>query len=981
MEIFTRQRIFRTFLILLIFSIQRDAFGALISSKSPGGDWQATSTWVGGKVPEAGDDVEISPGTNVTISGSFSCKSLTIPQSQQTAASLTFIGNGAKLNVAFDVRIYDGMELNVLAVGNGFLAVGQDLIVYGNGQRTGSLTLDNGTINIEGNLKFDGTNGQNVGAKIITVTGVGAIVSTDFIGEGSGTVTEGSRDNIFKRASYFKTSQDGDWSQEFNWLISSNNIDFYKSPTVPNGSASGILVNHIITLTTNSPAAFLTVKGTLRCGNFIINGPGPFKLDAGGKLETGHPQGIRLDIADLNGAIQVPSKEYSDKANYTFNGNVPQETGNGLPDYLKGILTVENTAASPLVTLSRPTVCSNLVLVKKGTLVSNGKLTLESTEFGDASLGQLHRGISDVSGDVNVRVFIFGGIRSNRLLSSPINYSASTDNAFKQLKKSIPITGPGGVHNGFDQGGDGQPYANTLNVWKEATPAGQTGFVPIPTIHQSLPAGTGFYAFFRGKQGGTYEANKSKLNRPYDIPENVVVTYSGPINKYDDPTPVSITNSTDGYNLIGNPYPSVIDFRKIHNSDLSDQLILIKPDGTQLSYTNLTGPNNIGATPFIQPGQAFFIRAKNASTFSFSESVKPSEVEYLELANLPRAKMKMSVEPSTIRESTDNVKLIKVALQNEQDTDETSIAFSRDWSATYDVNDVVYFSGSTVSLSTFSIDNQQMAINLMPSLDEVKEVRLNVNSTVTSNLKLTLSELRNVLGYRILLKDSNFPDTLFNMGVTRSYLFSIDRANPASYGSKRLSLLFEPEPIAPPDVFTARKAKDKVVINWASKFSNSISSFDIEVSQNQRTFKSLGLVKNAGGMNGGYDYSFIDKKPDLGVSYYRLKQINLNGTISYSETKSVDFSQVDTDLSREEIVAYPNPTTDKISVLLKNVQRSDVKATIIDSQGKKLKSQTFKVGEEIIFGTGDFKEGIYLFELHRVNDNKSIGRGKFMVIR
>ena len=58
------------FLLLITFFTE----AATISSKSSGGDWNSTSTWIGNNIPTAADDVII----NGTVAGAGSCKSLTV---------------------------------------------------------------------------------------------------------------------------------------------------------------------------------------------------------------------------------------------------------------------------------------------------------------------------------------------------------------------------------------------------------------------------------------------------------------------------------------------------------------------------------------------------------------------------------------------------------------------------------------------------------------------------------------------------------------------------------------------------------------------------------------------------------------------------------------------------------------------------------------------------------------------------------------
>jgi hypothetical protein len=232
-------------------------------------------------------------------------------------------------------------------------------------------------------------------------------------------------------------------------------------------------------------------------------------------------------------------------------------------------------------------------------LVSNGNLTLLSSPAGNACISPLLNN-ADVQGDVNVQVYISGDgqsmkFRGYRSLSSPLNDDqivAGQKRSLGQLKDHIIVTGPGGIANGFDQGGNAQPFAQTLTFYNPLAVPGSSLFTPVATIYESLKPGTGFLAFYRGAQQGSYALNYNKLNSPYSPPEAATVVYKGPINKYVLPsitlrTNKDTTDSHRGYNLIGNPYPSAIDWAKVSKSPgVNDEVVVLKPGGGTATYLN-----------------------------------------------------------------------------------------------------------------------------------------------------------------------------------------------------------------------------------------------------------------------------------------------------------------------------------------------------------------------------------------------------------
>jgi hypothetical protein len=230
-------------------------------------------------------------------------------------------------------------------------------------------------------------------------------------------------------------------------------------------------------------------------------------------------------------------------------------------------------------------------------LASNGNLTLLSSATQSAGIGSLLNS-ADVIGDVNVQVYITGDntnmkFRGYRSLSSPLNENLIPSNgkrSLAQLKDYIIITGPGGTSNGFDQGGSAQPFAVTLQLYNPLAHRNQIRFDPVNNISQTLRPGAGILTFFRGRQMGNYSQNFRKLNVPYNAPEPVTVVFKGPVNKFDLPAVTVYDNqdTTDelrGYNLLGNPYPSAIDWTKVsHSAGVNDEVVTLKPGGGAATF-------------------------------------------------------------------------------------------------------------------------------------------------------------------------------------------------------------------------------------------------------------------------------------------------------------------------------------------------------------------------------------------------------------
>ncbi len=89
--------------------------------------------------------------------------------------------------------------------------------------------------------------------------------------------------------------------------------------------------------------------------------------------------------------------------------------------------------------------------------------------------------------------------------------------------------------------------------------------------------------------------------------------------------------------------------------------------------------------------------------------------------------------------------------------------------------------------------------------------------------------------------------------------------------------------------FTAQPKDSQVLTSWitASELNNDF--FTIERSADARTFIPIGTVEGAGTSHQMIAYSFVDEEPLSGISYYRLRQTDFDGTATFSEIRAVEF--------------------------------------------------------------------------------------------
>ena len=110
--------------------------------------------------------------------------------------------------------------------------------------------------------------------------------------------------------------------------------------------------------------------------------------------------------------------------------------------------------------------------------------------------------------------------------------------------------------------------------------------------------------------------------------------------------------------------------------------------------------------------------------------------------------------------------------------------------------------------------------------------------------------------------------------------------------------------------FTANALFNSVELNWLTASETNNKGFEIERSEDGIIFNSIDFVNGKGDSKTFTTYKLIDKNAIAGINYYyRLKQMDTNGKVSFSKTISIKTSQ------KGFINFAPNPANTNLTVV------------------------------------------------------------------
>ena len=169
--------------------------------------------------------------------------------------------------------------------------------------------------------------------------------------------------------------------------------------------------------------------------------------------------------------------------------------------------------------------------------------------------------------------------------------------------------------------------------------------------------------------------------------------------------------------------------------------------------------------------------------------------------------------------------------------------------------------------------------------------------------------------------------------------------------------------------FTALPKGAAVELNWNVAEQLDVNSYKVEHSSNGVNFvKTITTVTASATTNA--TYITTDATPVQGLNYYRIKVINKDGSIAYSEIRKVNFGKAGT------FTIYPIPATDNVNITLPtSLIGKSATISILSVDGKLIsKKQIANTGQTETVNVSSLTNGTYIVSIVTANEvvNKTI---------
>ncbi|UYZ59134.1 T9SS type A sorting domain-containing protein [Hymenobacter latericus] len=151
--------------------------------------------------------------------------------------------------------------------------------------------------------------------------------------------------------------------------------------------------------------------------------------------------------------------------------------------------------------------------------------------------------------------------------------------------------------------------------------------------------------------------------------------------------------------------------------------------------------------------------------------------------------------------------------------------------------------------------------------------------------------------------------------------------------------------------FSGTRQTNRVLLSWATAQEKNNDRFEVERSADGSQFALVATVRGKGNTTTASSYTATDAKPLTGTSYYRLRQVDFDGTATYSQVVVVRNNT-------QQVYLTPNPATSQLGF---EYAGGELQWRIVNSVGQLMKKGSAQASSSV--DVSSLRAGVYFFEV------------------
>ena len=155
--------------------------------------------------------------------------------------------------------------------------------------------------------------------------------------------------------------------------------------------------------------------------------------------------------------------------------------------------------------------------------------------------------------------------------------------------------------------------------------------------------------------------------------------------------------------------------------------------------------------------------------------------------------------------------------------------------------------------------------------------------------------------------------------------------------------------------FNAQQLNKQALLRWVAAVETNTSLYAIERSADSKDWNAIGTTPALGINN--KEYIFHDENPLMGVNYYRIKGIDKDGKVTYSEIRKLNFTK-----EGNHVLIVPNPSKYQSKVYIASAATT-AKVSVYDAQGRLIQTNQKLENGQFTLSTSNLNNGVYILHI------------------